>query len=68
MCRLFGMFSVGALNASRYLLEDPCSLYDRSKVDQTKTIWNDRREVSEFEFSRETHENVPGKKIDRVPI
>jgi len=33
MCRLFGMLSVDASFAHKYLLEDPCSLYVQSKVD-----------------------------------
>jgi len=33
MCRLFGMLSMRALNANKYLLEDPCSLYAQSKKD-----------------------------------
>lgn len=33
MCRLFGMLSVKACNARRYLLDDPCSIYVQSKVD-----------------------------------
>jgi len=33
MCRLFGMLSVKASNAQKYLLEDPCSLYAQSNRD-----------------------------------
>ncbi len=32
MCRLFGMLSIEPSNASKYLLEDPCSLYNQSKA------------------------------------
>lgn len=34
MCRLFGMLSVETSNARKFLLEDSCSLYVQSKVDQ----------------------------------
>lgn len=33
MCRLLGVISVKPVNASRYLLEDPCSLYVQSRAD-----------------------------------
>ncbi len=33
MCRLFGLLSPIALNASQHLLEDPCSLYIQGNVD-----------------------------------
>lgn len=33
MCRLFGMISVKPSNASKYLMDDPCSLYAQSKAD-----------------------------------
>lgn len=33
MCRLFGMLSVYALNARKYLVEDGCSLFVQSKAD-----------------------------------
>lgn len=36
MCRLFGMLSVKASNARKYLLEDPCSVYAQSKVDPSR--------------------------------
>ncbi len=32
MCRLFGVISVEPSNASKYLVDDPCSLYVQSKV------------------------------------
>jgi predicted glutamine amidotransferase len=33
MCRLFGLLSVEASDARKYLLEDPCSLYTQSRKD-----------------------------------
>ena len=33
VCRLFGLLSVDALNARKYLVEDACSLFAQSKVD-----------------------------------
>jgi len=36
VCRLFGMLSVKASNARKYLLEDPCSIYVQSKVDPSR--------------------------------
>jgi len=36
MCRLFGMLSVKASNARKYLLEDPCSIYVQSRVDPSR--------------------------------
>lgn len=32
MCRLFGIISVEPVNASKYLIKDPCSLYVQSKA------------------------------------
>ena len=32
MCRLFGILSVNALNAEKYLVEDECSLFSQSNV------------------------------------
>ncbi len=36
MCRLFGLLSVKASNAQKYLLGDPCSIYVQSNVDQNQ--------------------------------
>lgn len=36
MCRLFGMLSAKTTNTSRYLLDDPCSIYAQSNVDPNR--------------------------------
>lgn len=40
MCRLFGMLSVNASNAWKYLITDPCSLFIQSKAD-TRRLQSD---------------------------
>lgn len=36
MCRLFGAISVNPINAAKYIIYDPCSLYIQSKIDPSR--------------------------------